>query len=396
MASNTDDDHILASLVKPLGITPLFFVARLRADLSSIPDQVLSPHDRTELITAAVNNHYNARHSTESMCTLCNLLAIHRTFVDRVLLFDDYKLFVRQPSVANEIVSNAKYLHLQCLLPFTDKCVDCGELLVNYAEKPIRIVCKNTITSALSITARCSRCFLRYGHSSVEATRSSTRRITVDSLKSPSKIFYLCDTLAFTHFVLQDFTFSMLDAYAAFNGFVKTILDHVARSQPREKDLTPIEQLTKTFESTWMLWQLAHFELMLSDEPIFLVPASLNREALDEHFESLSGWWYHLFSVFWSRHECLPNIACDPSICSRVAITDGHQKTRRLVCQYTDLVDKSLIEMGPVQVGCPMAPLRKSATSSSGELVTVFFSTQSNRCLVFHSRSSVLQISSTD
>ena len=190
--------------------------------------------------------------------------------------------------------------------------------------------------------------------------------LLLSSMNSPSKVYFLCDTYGFTHFVLHDFTLSLLNSYAAFNGFATSILQHIARTQPSEKDFVSLDCFTKTFQTHWMLWQIIHYELMLSNSCVVLVPSSLDRTAIDDHFERSSGWWYHLFSVFWSRHNCLPDINCDSSICSRVIITDGHQKTRRLVCRFNELIDNTIVEMGPMQTGCPLTPLRRTKNSPEG------------------------------
>ncbi|CAF1454237.1 unnamed protein product [Adineta steineri] len=72
------------------------------------------------------------------------------------------------------------------------------------------------------------------------------------------------------------------------------------------------------------------FEFMLGKGEIVIMPDSLNRLELEQHFENSSGWWYHLFFIFWSRHKLLPNMKCDTVNCSRCVIVDGHQKSKRI------------------------------------------------------------------
>ena len=366
MDNNDDHKHILASLIEPMGVSPLFFVARLFVNLSAIPEQVLSCLNKINLITEAVNICFNGRHDVQSVRSLCNLLSVHRTFVTDVLLLNDYAILVQRFVVLSEQLPNTKFIHSTCLLPFTNTCIDCNQTLSHYVPKAIRIIDKECVTQGISITAICNRCSLRYGHSSIESIHRNTRHISLSSMNSSPKVFFLCDTYAFTHFVLHDFTLSLLNSYAAFNGFTKSILQHVARTQPSEKDFISLDSFTKTFQTHWMLWQIIHYELMLSKSCVVSVPSSLDRTAIDDHFERSSGWWYHLFSVFWSRHNCLPSVSCDSSTCSRVIITDGHQKTRRLVCQFNELIDDTIVEMGPMQTGCPLAPLRRNTNSPDG------------------------------
>ena len=93
----------------------------------------------------------------------------------------------------------------------------------------------------------------------------------------------------------------------------------------------------------------------------------MNRSELNNHFENYSNWWYHLFTTFWSRHKSIPNIKCNQSNCSRCVIADGHQKTRRIVCSFKDVVDTTIDEMTSVEIGCPYGPCRRTKSCDSGK-----------------------------
>ena len=45
-------------------------------------------------------------------------------------------------------------------------------------------------------------------------------------------------------------------------------------------------------------------------------------------------------------------------LCSRFMLIDGHQKCKRVVCQFDNVTNMSHPEMGPVVQGCPYAPKR--------------------------------------
>jgi hypothetical protein len=73
-------------------------------------------------------------------------------------------------------------------------------------------------------------------------------------------------------------------------------------------------------------------------------------------------WMYHLFTVFWSHHDLLSQCHCDKAVCGKVVIVDGHQKPRRVVCQFgdvTSVINKE--EMGPCNRGCPYQPRKRKA-----------------------------------
>ncbi|CAF1480304.1 unnamed protein product [Adineta steineri] len=130
------------------------------------------------------------------------------------------------------------------------------------------------------------------------------------------------------------------------------------------QDLEPIH-LTKVFQSYWFLYNIIWFEFMLGKGEMVIMPDSLNRSELEQHFENSSGWWYHLFSIFWSRHKLLPNMKCDTVNCSRCVIVDGHQKSKRIVCEYKNVVDTTINEMTSIEIGCPYTPCRKTKTNNS-------------------------------
>ncbi|CAF3817891.1 unnamed protein product [Rotaria sordida] len=110
---------------------------------------------------------------------------------------------------------------------------------------------------------------------------------------------------------------------------------------------------------------LSYNSFMLGKGEVVVMPNSLNRSELEHHFEKSSIWWYHLFSVFWSRHKLLPNMKCNSTNCSKCIIFDGHQKSKRIVCEYKNVVDTTINEMTSVEVGCPYTPCRKTKANNS-------------------------------
>ncbi|CAF5069319.1 unnamed protein product, partial [Rotaria magnacalcarata] len=104
---------------------------------------------------------------------------------------------------------------------------------------------------------------------------------------------------------------------------------------------------------------------MLGKTQTVSLPVSLNRCEINRYFENYSGWWYHLFTTFWSRHNSIANIKCDPLNCSRCIIVDGYQKSRRIVCGFKNVVDTTIEEMTSVEIGCPYGPCRKKQSSDT-------------------------------
>jgi hypothetical protein len=97
---------------------------------------------------------------------------------------------------------------------------------------------------------------------------------------------------------------------------------------------------------------------MLGNQQQVLLPLSLSPTSRASLLEGFFDYYYSLFVLFWSRHQHIPNIKCDSRIRFKVALCDGHQKCGRTACAYSDIVDTSIVETGPINIGCPYAPIR--------------------------------------
>lgn len=110
---------------------------------------------------------------------------------------------------------------------------------------------------------------------------------------------------------------------------------------------------------TWLIINIAKFIFMTSSDKVVGIPMSVRDidECLD-YFLKIKCKLYENFVGFWTHHQRFTK-RCDPDTCSKVFIVDGHQKANRLICQYKDVFDNTIPELGPVQIGCLYSPLRK-------------------------------------
>ena len=110
---------------------------------------------------------------------------------------------------------------------------------------------------------------------------------------------------------------------------------------------------------TWLLINLVKFMFMTTNEKCLCIPMSVRDvDECNAYFLKLKSELYKNFVAFWTDHRRF-TLNCDSATCSKVFIVDGHQKANRLVCQYKDVFDSSIPELGPVQMGCLYSPLRK-------------------------------------
>ena len=115
----------------------------------------------------------------------------------------------------------------------------------------------------------------------------------------------------------------------------------------------------KQFQMTWLLVNIVKFIFMTTNEKVVSIPMSVRDvDECNDYFLKIKSDLYTSFVAFWTEHRRFTR-RCDPTTCSKVFIVDGHQKANRLICQYKDVFDNTIPELGLVQMGCLFAPLRK-------------------------------------
>ncbi|CAF3388792.1 unnamed protein product [Rotaria socialis] len=358
----SDSNNLFEILASCIGPAPLPYVCRMYMDLSIIPSSILSSDLRTRTIQKAVNERFKSQFTIGQIRILTNLIAMNIHFVRNIFLMDDLSYINLSVKIYHSTID---ILHDLLLLPFTNTCIYCQQILTFYDTKMIHVIDYSKNMEAMTVMMECKSCNLIYGHSSFVSVKNRRRYINQHSINSPKKIFYLCDSLGFTTSVLYDYTCQLMNHQSPFNAFIHTVLDRISYEQSDVSHCLEHIYLTKVFQSYWFLYNIVWFEFMLGKGTMVSIPDSLNRSELEQYIENSSGWWYHLFSIFWSRHKVLPNIKCNTINCSKCIIVDGHQKSKRLVCEYKNVVDTTIDEMTSIEIGCPYTPCRKTKANDS-------------------------------
>ncbi|CAF1517345.1 unnamed protein product [Adineta ricciae] len=342
-----NDEDILEKLRSSIGLLALVYICRLYIKLSTFSSIILPSTARTHLIKQSLNDRYHTSHTTEDIMLVTNMIELNKDLINRVLLLSDFEQNTIRLDV-NHITIDV--LNDLILSPFTNICLICKKSLTSYRSKFVHIIDCFKIIRAVAVTAECKICTLIYNHSSWYSLKNRWRKINTSSLNSVHKVFYLCDSLAFTYSVFFDYTCQLLHNQCPFQSFSRILIDRYNYEHQNSNIILQPIPLAKLFQSHWLLYQIVHFEFMLGRTQIVNLPVSLNRNELNCHFECYSGWWYHLFTTFWSRHKSIPNVKCSSSDCSRCIIVDGHQKCRRLI-------------------GCPYTPCRRTHSSNSVDAI---------------------------
>lgn len=98
---------------------------------------------------------------------------------------------------------------------------------------------------------------------------------------------------------------------------------------------------------------------MTTKESTLPVPMSVrDAKEFNDYFLTIKLDLYKNFVGFWTHHQRFTK-RWDPVTCSKVFVVDGHQKANRLICQYKNIFDDTISELGSVQMGCLYSPLRK-------------------------------------
>ncbi|CAF4613757.1 unnamed protein product, partial [Rotaria socialis] len=189
--------------------------------------------------------------------------------------------------------------------------------------------------------------------------------ITVESIKN-DQFIYLNGNQVFDQNLLIDFEQQLIQNNVSFEGYTSAYNSKIQLIEKRQnqKSTTATDSITlldeRYFQMTWLLINVVKFLFMTTNQKVSNIPMSVRDvDECNDYFSKIQLELYKNFVGFWTQHQRFTK-RCNPTTCSKVFIVDGHQKANRLVCQYKDVFDNSIYELGPVQMGCLHSPLRKA------------------------------------
>ncbi|CAF1330572.1 unnamed protein product [Rotaria sordida] len=344
MATAIEIDN-LSSMIQDLGIEAFMIVARLDAIFQPVPTnpRTLQFYDKVEIFTGILNFHLAPKvFVVKDVEMTLNLVECNRSIVERLLNFPSLNDIIRKFQEYETITSQQlNMVNPKVLMPFINICIQCKKVLTDYGfAYSTRVLYIDRIEEASVIHAHYYRV------------------VTKESFNFSDCIHFSGD-LAYSKVLLHWRSSLLIDDDSTFTGFCRSIINTLYELYPSSANFITPNALSQRFETVYILWELVRFELMLGNEEQVLLPLSLSPASRASFLEGFLDYYYSLFVLFWSRHQYVPNTKCDKQICSKVALCDGHQKCGRIVCAYSDIVDTSIVETGPINVGCPYAPMRR-------------------------------------
>ncbi|CAF1073926.1 unnamed protein product, partial [Didymodactylos carnosus] len=320
-------------------------LARLDAIFRPIPmnSRTLQCYDKVNIFTGILNFHLAPKtFDVKDIEMNLNLIECNRSLVERLLNLPSLSDMIRK--FKEHEANSSQQLNMinpKVLMPFTTICIQCHKNLTDYRfAYSTRILHIDRIEDASVIHAQYYRI------------------VNEESLNHSDCIHFSGD-LAYSKVLLHWRSSLLIDDDSTFTGFSRSIINTLYELYPPSANFITPNALSQRFEVVYMLWELARFELMIGNEKQVFLPLSLTSTSRASFLEGFYDYYYSLFVLFWSRHQHISNIKCKSEICSKVALCDGHQKCGRIVCSYSDIVDTSIAETGPINIGCPYAPMRR-------------------------------------
>lgn len=321
---------------------------------------VSSSSERLDFFTEMINMACNTSYSKNTICAIHNVIIMNDLVKKELLDKVDINELLNQYKTSNKVNSSHQDKNLIHIMPFTNVCVNlnCQEQNLDMLFSRTGHIAHLSSMQPCSIyTGTCKRCKCIYGPSSILDPHTNQRIISVQSIQNKNYVYFSGD-LVYSKQLLTTFSNNLIHAHTTFEGFaesyVSTLIDLNAQQTPKYSGNT----FAKRLEVVWLYYELSRFIFVTSGEKSVSFPKSFQPEARSIFIERSLPFLFHIFTVFWSNHHMIDGIKCKEELCSRVMLIDGHQKCKRVICQFENVTNMNHSEMGPVVQGCPYAPKR--------------------------------------
>jgi len=218
------------------------------------------------------------------------------------------------------------------VFPHRTICSLCNTKLKIIFQSSGYVIYCTKIKTCLLYKADCQKCRRSYRTSSIYLMDQKQTLVTAESQKS--NYIHFSGSIVFSREILISFSSQLIENYATFEGFVFGTIKTIKRLRPGSEDVVTTDYLARSLQSVWLYYELSNFIFMTSKSTEISFPYAMSEGRTTVKSKQSSraifiernlNWIYHVFTTFWSHHECLFG-SCNCGSCSRVIIIDGHQK----------------------------------------------------------------------
>ncbi|CAF0963979.1 unnamed protein product [Didymodactylos carnosus] len=325
-----------------------------------------SQEDVYRLVCAGINNHFGTGYEAEDVLFVLDTINGNDDLKQRFYTATAEEI-IESFNANNDIVTSMELVNL---IPFTAVCIQekCNSqpLPTHKLHQIVTLMQRDFSSSCGIYYSTCNECKTRYFPTFYELNGSKMKFITIDSIRKKNAMYFGGKT-AYEYLLFLEFEAQLVHNYAAFNGFcdAHNYKLEMLNSQSSSTKTTTNERHKldpKLFQMNWLTYQLARFVFMLTDNNCCHIPSSFDSKVeKDQYFLKYFEIFYSIFVGFWSRHKVLTEkglTKCKVDTCSKVFISDGHQKANRSVCAFDNICDISIPELGPILVGCCGTPMK--------------------------------------
>ena len=276
-----DDAELFSSLIEHVGLDGLIMIISVLKRIANLPSSLLPSSARIKTITELVNSYTRLNVPEHKIFVLLNQLNFHSTFLSHLtqasIAFDSF--------LSNSIASNNEKLSplftSKAILPFSMRCTTCNNSLSNFDYHNTRILYIEKYTSCTVVIGIYKICHLKFGPSCVIKSDESQYIFTQESI-SYSDVFYVSGNIAWSISLIKFFSNLFTFTHCTFQGMCRPILDTYAdNGVPLE---CTYDSLSKRFETSWLLYELTRFQLMLGLESNIIFPVSSKSISRTLHF----------------------------------------------------------------------------------------------------------------
>lgn len=334
-----------ACFLKLIKQAPIYTIMLLHEQLKVIE----SSTERYSIIRDIINRHFGTNFST-------TFLQHQIEFFSSSDLFHAYLTFsvdVHQ-LIADYQKLNSYSIIFTTIQPMSRKCIICknnDNALPVFQSSKTFLFNENTLEQCIVLYSYCKVCKWSYYPSSY--SQDTTRKKCVERQSfSQTNLFYFGGECIYSNKIFRAFSSALICMHASFHGFVKNYNKLFTNNTPfTEKRLDE-----KQFQINWIIFMILKLLFLWHDKDVIEIPYSLyNRDEVNLFFDQHKSELYSCFVRYWSSCQMHKSTNCTDK-CTDIMVIDGHQKTARTTCKFSNCYDNTIEELGPVLVGCPRSP----------------------------------------